>query len=153
MPNDDDLSRIGVSLPTNLLGEFDKIIYCRGYTSRSEGIRDAIRVYNISNQWLSNSDDDRKGVITMVYDCSDINLITAISDIGYEHKHIINASLQTRITNNKRLEIFLVQGSSMQLKTLAEILTAQRGIGIVKITTTSLKADPDITQGTLNVSW
>ncbi|TFH46515.1 MAG: ribbon-helix-helix protein, CopG family, partial [ANME-2 cluster archaeon] len=35
-----DLSRIGVSLPENLLKKFDIIINNRGYSSRSEGIRD-----------------------------------------------------------------------------------------------------------------
>jgi len=40
-----ELARIGVSLPENLLEKFDEIITKRGYSSRSEGIRDAIRGY------------------------------------------------------------------------------------------------------------
>jgi CopG family nickel-responsive transcriptional regulator len=40
-----ELSRIGVSLPSNLLTSFDKILNSRGYSLRSEGIRDAIRSY------------------------------------------------------------------------------------------------------------
>ena len=43
MVNESDLSRIGISLPENLLEKFDEIITIRGYSSRSEGIRDAIR--------------------------------------------------------------------------------------------------------------
>jgi CopG family nickel-responsive transcriptional regulator len=42
---EEKLMRIGVSLPANLLSRFDAIINQRGYSSRSEGIRDAIRDY------------------------------------------------------------------------------------------------------------
>ncbi|MDD1696360.1 MAG: ribbon-helix-helix protein, CopG family, partial [Methanoregula sp.] len=45
MTMDSDLSRIGISLPSHLLDKFDDIINQRGYSSRSEGIRDAIRTY------------------------------------------------------------------------------------------------------------
>ena len=48
-----DINRIGVSLPENLLKNFDGIILQRGYSSRSEGIRDAIRNYIVSYEWMS----------------------------------------------------------------------------------------------------
>jgi CopG family nickel-responsive transcriptional regulator len=36
---EEGITRIGVSLPKNLLDEFDAIIKVRGYSSRSEAIR------------------------------------------------------------------------------------------------------------------
>lgn len=45
--------RIGISLPENLLGKFDEIIQNRGYSSRSEGVRDAIRNYIVNFEWMS----------------------------------------------------------------------------------------------------
>ena len=45
--------RIGVSLPEKLLSRFDEIILKRGYSSRSEGIRDAIRNYIVHYEWMS----------------------------------------------------------------------------------------------------
>ena len=50
---DQVLMRIGVSLPENLLTKFDDIIAHRGYSSRSEVIRDAIRNYIIHYEWMS----------------------------------------------------------------------------------------------------
>ena len=44
--------RIGVSLPDNLLGKFDEITKKRGYSSSSEGIRDAIRSYISYHEWM-----------------------------------------------------------------------------------------------------
>ena len=40
-----ELTRMGVSIPRDLISRFDEIISERGYASRSEGIRDAIRSY------------------------------------------------------------------------------------------------------------
>ena len=48
-----ELMRIGVSLPEKLLSRFDEIILKRGYSSRSEGIRDAIRNYIVHYEWMS----------------------------------------------------------------------------------------------------
>ncbi|MCG7854363.1 MAG: ribbon-helix-helix protein, CopG family, partial [Methanoregulaceae archaeon] len=53
MTIDTELSRIGISLPKNLLDKFDEIITYRGYSSRSEGIRDAIRSYITYYKWMS----------------------------------------------------------------------------------------------------
>lgn len=39
------LLNVGISLPDALLDEFDEFIEKRGYSSRSEGIRNAIRSY------------------------------------------------------------------------------------------------------------
>ncbi|MFQ6063803.1 MAG: ribbon-helix-helix protein, CopG family, partial [Methanosarcinales archaeon] len=58
-----DMMRIGVSLPNNLLEKFDEIIARRGYSSRSEGIRDAIRTYILNYEWMSDIKGERFGVI------------------------------------------------------------------------------------------
>ena len=55
-----ELMRIGVSLPDTLLSKFDEIIEKRGYSSRSEGIRDAIRSYISYYEWMG----DIKGTVS-----------------------------------------------------------------------------------------
>ena len=135
MTSDDELSRIGVSLPKNLLDQFDEILDFRQYASRSEGIRDAIRTYTINNQWLSDNNTRRRGVITMVYGYTDDNLLAAITEIRLGNNEIIRVSLQTPVSENRRLEVLLVEGDSTQLRALAERLAGQKGVGAVKVTT------------------
>ena len=55
---EENITRIGVSLPKNLLEEFDNIIRTRGYSSRSEAIRDAIRNYIMEYKWLEREEGD-----------------------------------------------------------------------------------------------
>jgi hypothetical protein len=48
MSGDTELSRIGISLPKNLLDKFDEILALRGYSSRSEGIRDSYEITSLT---------------------------------------------------------------------------------------------------------
>ena len=139
MNMDDGLSRIGISLPKNLLDRFDEILNLRGYSSRSEGIRDAIRTYITYYKWMSDVKGEREGVITMVYDHEQRNLLTTIMDIEHEHNALIKASLHSHVTHDRCLEVILVHGDGSQLKSLAEHLMAQKGVESVKLTTISIE--------------
>ena len=139
MTLDNDLSRIGISLPKNLLDRFDEIINARGYSSRSEGIRDAIRTYITYYKWMADVKGDREGVITMVYDHDQRGLLTTITDIQHEYHDIIKASLHSHVTHTRCLEVILVHGEAAQLKALAEHLMSQKGVESVKLTTIQIE--------------
>jgi CopG family nickel-responsive transcriptional regulator len=139
MTLDNDLSRIGISLPKNLLDRFDEIINARGYSSRSEGIRDAIRTYITYYKWMADVKGEREGVITMVYDHDQRGLLTTITDVQHEYHEIIKASLHSHVTHNRCLEVILVHGDGAQLKTLAERLMSQKGVESVKLSTIQIE--------------
>lgn len=135
MPMETELSRIGISLPKNLLDRFDEIITIRGYSSRSEGIRDAIRNYITYYRWMSDVKGERQGVITMIYDHDQRGLLPVLTDIQHDFMGIIQASLHSHVSHNRCLEVILVHGDGTQLKDLAERLMSQKGVESVKLTT------------------
>lgn len=135
MTTDTDLSRIGISLPKNLLDKFDEILKYRGYSSRSEGIRDAIRNYITYYQWMSDVKGERQGVITMVYDHEQRGLLQSLTEVQHEYMDTIQASLHAHVTHEKCLEIILVRGDGKDLKSIAERLMSQKGVESVKLTT------------------
>jgi len=139
MTGDSELSRIGISLPKNLLDTFDDIINMRGYSSRSEGIRDAIRSYITYYQWMSDVKGERQGVITMVYDHEHRGLIQTLTEIQHEYMTVIQASLHSHVTHERCLEVILVRGDGGDLKNITERLMAQKGVESVKLTTIPLK--------------
>jgi len=134
MQGDEDLSRIGVSLPEHLLGEFDEILKYRGYSSRSEGIRDAIRIYNSNNQWITETADERKGVVTVIYDFRNPHLFFSVHKILQDQQDLIRISLRRYISGNRCLEILLVQGNGTQIKNLLDHLMALNALEMVKLT-------------------
>ncbi|MDD5144339.1 nickel-responsive transcriptional regulator NikR [Methanoregula sp.] len=139
MTMDDDLSRIGISLPKNLLDKFDEILNYRDYSSRSEGIRDAIRTYISNYKWMSEVRGLRQGVITMVYVHEQRNLLQDITDIKNEYNPIIRATLHSHMSHEKCLEVILIHGDGNQLKQLTEKLMAHKGVESVKLTTIAIE--------------
>ena len=135
---DQDLMRIGVSLPENLLNRFDEIILNRGYSSRSEGIRDAIRSYIVNYEWMSDVDGKRAGVITIVYDHSQRGLEDSLTHIQHEFGSIIQSSLHVHLDRDICLMVVVLNGDGQDVRKAAERMMTLKGVKHVKLTTTSL---------------
>ncbi|MDD4580691.1 MAG: nickel-responsive transcriptional regulator NikR [Methanothrix sp.] len=130
--------RIGVSLPENLLNRFDEIILNRGYSSRSEGIRDAIRSYIVNYEWMSDVDGKRVGVITIVYDHSQRGLEDSLTHIQHEFGSIIQSSLHVHLDRDICLMVVVLNGDGQDVRKAAERMMTLKGVKHVKLTTTSL---------------
>jgi CopG family nickel-responsive transcriptional regulator len=133
-----ELTRIGVSLPENLLANFDKIILQRGYSSRSEGIRDAIRNYIVTYEWMSDVQGERVGVITIVYSHSQRGLVNNLTEIQHEFGSTIQSSMHIHLDQDNCLEVVVLRGEGQDVKEAAERMMALKGVKHVKLTTTSL---------------
>jgi CopG family nickel-responsive transcriptional regulator len=130
-----DLARIGVSLPENLLEKFDEIITKRGYSSRSEGIRDAIRGYIRYYAWMSEVEGERVGTISLVYDHNQRGLANSLLDIEHEFGGIIRSSIHMHINHDMCMEVLMVRGEGRDVKDVTERIMALRGVKHVKLTT------------------
>jgi CopG family nickel-responsive transcriptional regulator len=133
-----ELMRIGVSLPEKLLGRFDEIILQRGYSSRSEGIRDAIRNYIVHYEWMSDVQGERVGVITLVYSHSQRGLVENLTEIQHEFGSIIQSSLHIHLDPDNCLEVVVLRGEGKDVRRAAEMMMALKGVKHVKLTTTSV---------------
>ena len=132
---DQDLSRIGISLPENLLLKFDEIITKRGYSSRSEGIRDAIRAYIRYYDWMSEVEGERIGILSMTYDHSQRGLVTSLLDIEHEFSTITKSSVHVHINHEECMEVVIRRGEGRDVKSIAERIMALKGVQNVKLTT------------------
>jgi CopG family nickel-responsive transcriptional regulator len=133
-----DLVRIGISLPENLLNKFDEIILQRGYSSRSEGIRDTIRNYIVHYEWMSDIQGERVGVITIVYSHTQRGLEDSLTEVQHEFGSIIRSSMHVHLDRDNCLEVIVLRGEGKDVKTAAEKMMALKGVKHVKLTTTSL---------------
>ena len=133
-----DLTRIGISLPENLLNKFDEIIQQRGYSSRSEGIRDAIRNYIINFEWMSDVNGERVGVITILYNHAQRGLQDSLTEIQHDFGSIIKSSLHVHLDHDSCLEVVVLRGEGEEVRKSAERMMALKGAKHVKLTTTSI---------------
>lgn len=130
--------RIGISLPENLLNKFDEIILNRGYSSRSEGVRDAIRNYIVNFEWMSDVDGEKVGVITIVYDHFQRGLEDNLTHIQHEFGSTIQSSMHVHLDQDICLEVIVLRGEGQDVKKAAEKMMALKGVKHVKLTPTSL---------------
>ena len=132
---EEEITRIGVSLPKRLLDEFDSIIKTRGYSSRSEAIRDAIRNYIAEYKWLESEKGEVVGVINVVYDHNVKGISDAIIDLLHEFIGNILSTLHVHLSKDQCLEVILVKGEMNEIKKLVDKISAMRGVLNVKLIT------------------
>jgi CopG family transcriptional regulator, nickel-responsive regulator len=130
-----ELMRIGVSLPDNLLGRFDEIITKRGYSSRSEGIRDAIRNYILNYEWMSEVEGDRIGIVSLLYDHDQRGLVNNLIDIQHDNSDLTQSSVHVHIDEHNCLEILTLRGDARQIRSFVEKMMSLKGVKHVKLTT------------------
>ena len=132
---ENELMRIGVSLPENLLTKFDNIIEERGYSSRSEGIRDAIRSYINHYEWMNDVKGRRIGTISLVYDHTKRGLSNMMAEIQHDYSYIIKTSIHIHLDHDNCLEVIILDGDGKEIKTLAEKIISLNGVKFSKLTT------------------
>ena len=130
------LTRIGVSLPSKLLNKFDTIIRGRGYSSRSEGIRDAIRAYIVEYEWMERESGEEIGTITYIYDHDQRGLGDALTEVQHQYIGMIKSSTHIHLDPENCFEIVVIQGDARKIKSLAENIMSLKGVKHVKLTTT-----------------
>ncbi|HYA33501.1 MAG TPA: nickel-responsive transcriptional regulator NikR [Candidatus Bathyarchaeia archaeon] len=134
---DEALVRTCVSLPNGLLDQFDGIISKRGYSSRSEAIRDAIRSYISSYKWMDSVEGRRIGIISLVYEHDQRGLSDDLTEIQHHHVGLITSSVHIHLDLDNCLEIITLQGEGKDIKAVADAITALKGVKYVKVNTIS----------------
>ncbi|RLI84035.1 nickel-responsive transcriptional regulator NikR [Archaeoglobales archaeon] len=132
---EDSITRIGVSLPKNLLNEFDSIIRSRGYSSRSEAIRDAIRMYINEFKWLERESGEIIGVVSVTYDHHYKGVTDTIISLQHDFSDIITTTMHIHLDEENCLEMITVRGDMSKIKKMVGRLSSLRGVISVKLIT------------------
>ncbi len=127
--------RIGVSLPDNLLTKFDSIIEQRGYSSRSEGIRDALRSYITYYEWMNDVKGRRIATITLIYGYMKRGLSGSLTEIQHEYSSLIKTSMLAHLDPDNCLEVIILDGEGQDIRSMAEKLMSLKGVKYVKLNT------------------
>ncbi|MFQ5976278.1 MAG: nickel-responsive transcriptional regulator NikR [Candidatus Hydrothermarchaeales archaeon] len=128
------MERISITLPKKLLSELDSILEETGYSSRSEGIRDALRSYILEHSTLKGLKGDVAGTITMIYDHDEHGTLEKLTEFQHEFSGLIDSSLHIHLDQKHCLEVIVVRGRCEKIKTLVNRLSSTKGIKRVKLT-------------------
>jgi CopG family transcriptional regulator, nickel-responsive regulator len=122
-----DLSRIGVSIDTDLLNRFDSFITGKGYENRSEAFRDLIRDRLVSSVVIA-ANAFVVGTVTLIYDHHTRLLPEKLTDIQHEHHELIISTVHAHLDHQSCLEVVVLRGKSRDVQKLADRLISTKGV-------------------------
>jgi CopG family nickel-responsive transcriptional regulator len=121
------VERFGVSMPPKLVESFDKLIREKGYTNRSEAIRDIIRNYLVDEEWTSQN-AEVVGTVTLVYDHHTHDLSDNLTDLQHQFHDSVLCSQHVHLDAHNCLETVVLKGRSSIIRKIADQLISTRGV-------------------------
>lgn len=121
------VNRISISLPDELHAELDVMVAERGFESRSQAINDMLRQHLAEHQ-REKGNEVMVGTITILYNNATRGLQKTIADLQYQHVDEVISSLHVHLTDNRTMEVILVQGPAQDVQKIADELIALRGV-------------------------
>lgn len=140
--NEQDIQRFGVSIGSGLLEKFDDMIAEKGYTNRSEAIRDLIRNKLVETEWEESTDAHASiGTITIVYDHHTREIGDRLTDLAHDHHNLVMSSMHVHLTHKSCIEVILVKGCGKEIRVFADHVISIRGVKHGKLVITGLIDD------------
>jgi len=130
------LVRFGVSIPQQLVDAFDRRIRKKGYSTRSEAIRDIIRDYLVEGEWEISS-GAVVGTITVVYGHGTRELTQALTELQHQYHAEICCATHVHLDEHNCLEVIVVRGMARQVQAIADRLISTRGVKHGKLVCTT----------------
>ncbi len=127
------LTRFGVSMPENLLTEFDRVILNKGYDNRSEALRDMVRNYLVEEA-VANGHRHVVGTVTIVFDHHTPGLGQQLTAVQHRYPGMVVSTMHVHLCADDCLEVIAVKGRLEEVKGLANELESLRGVKRAKLT-------------------
>lgn len=121
------LSRIGVSLDSELLNRFDQFIAEKGYENRSEAFRDLIRDRLVTSAVIA-PNARVVGTVTLIYDHHTRLLPEKLTDLQHAHHAVVISTLHAHLDGDRCLEVVLLRGKSKDVRQLGDLLISTKGV-------------------------
>jgi CopG family nickel-responsive transcriptional regulator len=127
--------RFSVSIEEELIQAFDALCRRRGWTNRSEAIRDAIRRRLVEQEWETG--EEVVGVITLLYDHHGSGLSKRLTEIQHHALDVVISTTHVHIDEENCLEYLAVRGEAREIERLAHRLIGLKGVKHGELTATS----------------
>jgi len=121
------LSRIGVSIDSDLLRRFDSFISGKGYENRSEAFRDLIRDRLVGSAVVA-ANASVVASVTLIYDHHTRLLPEKLGDLQHQSHAIVVSTLHVHLDLDRCLEVIVLRGKSRDVQKLADRLISTKGV-------------------------
>jgi len=133
---------VSISLSGDLLEKLDSLVRSRGYSSRSEAVRDAVRD-SLSAFELSIFEKGRViATVTAVSQHEDHDVDEKLSRLRHDRDDIVSGNMHIHLGRRHCLEVYIVEGDSSSVLDFISRVRALRGIQEVKYTVVPMVEHP-----------
>ncbi len=128
-----ELTRTAVTIDRSLLERFDGWLAARGYTNRSEAVRDLVREALVSREW-ENPEAVVVATLSIVFDHEAQELAQQLTHLQHAEHHCILCSQHVHLDHHNCLESIVMKGKPAQLRKLADAILATKGVRMGELT-------------------
>jgi len=126
------LTVVSITLPSKLLRKFDDFIATRGYYSRSEAFRDAIRNLISEAEVVGFKEERVVTTIMITCDYARKDVDRRVSEVRHEFDDVVIENVHRHIEEKYCLEVFIAEGDMKRILDLVSRIRGMRGILQVK---------------------
>lgn len=130
------ITRFGISLEKALIEGFDNLIKKKGYSNRSEAIRDLIRDSLVMEEWEAGN-VETVGTITLVYSHHTRELADTLTDLQHHYHTAIISAMHIHLDEHNCLEVLVVKGKGKDIRKISDRLIGTKGVKHGKLTVTT----------------
>ncbi len=123
---------ISITLPLELLRRFDAFMNSRGYYSRSEAFRDAVRSLMGESELAKLETESVAATIMVTCDYARKDVDLKMTELRHEFDDVVIENVHRHIGEKYCLEIFITQGNNDRILNLINRLRGMHGIQQVK---------------------
>ena len=121
------VERVGISFEPELLESFDHLIKTKGYTNRSEAIRDLVRKALVEEQ-VRVGTGEVIGTLTYIYNHHEGDVNRRLMNLQHDHHTEILFTSHVHMSHEMCLEVLIVKGKTGNVTRLTDNIKAIKGV-------------------------
>ena len=121
------MQRVTISLDDDVAQAFYRLIEERGYSNRSEAVRDLVR-NELARREVSDDAGSCVAVVSYAFDHHERQLSKRMAEHQHAHTHLVISTMHVHIDEKRCAEAVVMRGRLSEVKPLAEALTAETGV-------------------------
>ena len=124
---EEKLIRFGITVPENVLKEFDQRMQQSGKDNRSDAIRSLMRRYITDERWQED-DGEVYGTVTMMYDHHGPCISKDLTALQHDYGEIIVCTTHVHVTHETCLECIVLRGNASMIRNFVEAMEKIKGL-------------------------
>ncbi len=122
------MERFTISLSDELAAEFDQFIEAKGYSNRSEAVRDLLRKEIESKRLAENQAVYSVATLSYVYNHHERNLAERLTNLQHEAHDLVVSSMHVHLDHDDCIETLFLRGLTQHIRDFASKVAAETGV-------------------------